>query len=130
MLKGLTYGYEHATTWYISGAHLLGLSGLRPDCTVAQKINIARTLPPRMQPVAPFITNSPDCVEFLSKELGAGLHRVFNTGEAKMRICSVAFFQNEVGASCLGMLMPGMAPQTQGWVLGVAPVSSGPPDCI
>ena len=54
ILKGLTFGYERATTWFLSGAQFLGLSGWRPDCTVAQTVNFARTSPPRNAAGCPF----------------------------------------------------------------------------
>ena len=53
MLEALTYTYEQADAWVVSGARLLRGTGRRSDCAVARAVNAQKILPLSCAPNVP-----------------------------------------------------------------------------
>ena len=129
-LKALTYGYEGAHNWNEIGAQVLGASGWRPDCAVPQSINVSRAIPPTLPCSAPILFSGmepPECGhEEHKRRAGNGLS---SNGEG-LNVTAGAFYQNKFGISCACACLPRQTPVLNGLVLGMDPVSTGPPQYI
>ena len=127
MLKALTFTYEGANDWHDLGARMLVASGLRPDRAMANAVNLARALPPRLLPKAPFTVQYPGLLCGLDGERVEGLEKSLSEGEEHVKIYASAFLRRGYGVSSVCAEEPGTGPRTQRRLLGLDAMYTGPP---
>ena len=77
-----------------------------------------------------FIINSVEPVRFPTTPPETPEENPTAETKLELQIFTAAFPQYHTGASCACTMMPGDTPSTHGWVMGVDPLSIGPPEDI
>ena len=65
-LKEKTFNFHGTSAWFEVGLQVLAASGWRPDCVIAEAVNVQKTLPPRMREESPLIVGNCDALSWIT----------------------------------------------------------------
>ena len=118
-LKRKTYNFVGVFSWREVALQVLTAVGWRPDCAVADKLNLTRDLPPVCKAGAPIVIGN-------LGEMVWGVNLGARTARDEMNMDTTrqltvearAFFIGSYGFSCTYMRTPDGEVSSQGWVVG------------
>ena len=119
ILQNQTYNFQRASMWFEVGLQTLSRSGWRPDCTMADSLDISKILPPPHRGNYPFVVGSYDVMNWVpTPDFGCTNDIPLPDPTHLLDIEVVTFFEKGYAFSCSYLCSPSLDISCQGWIFG------------